>query len=163
MRVIDALPSILAELPVTLLVAGEFWHDKQTYLDRIERHGIADRVRLVDRYVANEEVGELFAASDLVVQPYETATQSAVTQLAFDCGRPVLVTRVGGLPETVQHGVTGYVVPPADSPAIAASVVDFFRNRRGPEMERAVEASGTRFGWDSFVSAVERVIERCDR
>lgn len=163
MRVIDAMPQILAHTEVRLVIAGEFWHDRADYLNRIEELGLSDRITVIDRYVPNEEVGTLFAAADIVVQPYETATQSAVTQLAFDLDRPVVVTDVGGLPETVDDRKTGYVVPAADSSPIAVSVIDFFANDRGESMERAILETRDRFGWPRFVDAVERLLRRCDR
>jgi glycosyltransferase involved in cell wall biosynthesis len=156
-HLVDAMPSILARRDVRLVVAGEFWHDRQDYFDRIASLGIGERVTILDRYAPNEEVADLFAAADLVVQPYETATQSAVTQIAFDVGRPVVVTSVGGLPETVKDGVTGYVVPPRDPEAIVAAVLDFFENARGAAMERAVAEDRDRFSWSHVVDAVEAI------
>lgn len=157
-RLVEAMPGILERHAVRLIVAGEFWHDRQDYFDRIAALGIGDRVTILDRYTPNEEVAALFAAADLVVQPYESATQSGVTQLAFDLGRPVLVTAVGGLPETVRHLETGYVVPPADPAAIAAAVVDFFDNARGPAMETAVARDRDRFSWSEVVRTIESLI-----
>lgn len=155
---LDALPQILARFPVRLIVAGEFWRDRDSYLAQIARLGIAGQVVLLDRYVANEQVPDLFAAADLVVQPYETATQSAVTQIAFDAGRPVVVTSVGGLPETVRHGGTGYVVPPRDSVAIAGAVVDFFENARAESMQAEILREADRFSWPRFTAVLEKAI-----
>jgi glycosyltransferase involved in cell wall biosynthesis len=155
---VEAMPGVIERAKARLVVAGEFWKDKQTYLDRIAELGVGDRITLLDRYLPNEEVADVFAAADLVVQPYETATQSAVTQMAFDLGRPVLVTEVGGLPESVRHGVTGYVVPPANPEAIVSAVADFFENGRGPAMEAAVETDRDRFSWNRAVEAVERAL-----
>lgn len=154
-HLLEAMPRILERRAVRLIVAGEFWHDRQEYFDRIDALGVTDRITIVDRYVANEEIADLFAAADLVVQPYVTATQSAVTQIAFDAGRPVLVTAVGGLPETVRHLETGYVVAPEDPEAIARAVVDFFENARGPAMEAAIAGDRERFSWPAFVEVVE--------
>jgi glycosyltransferase involved in cell wall biosynthesis len=157
-HLIEAMPRVLERRAVRLVVAGEFWHDRQDYFDRITALGIGDRVTVLDRYAPNEEVANLFAAADLVAQPYETATQSAVTQIAFDVGRPVLVTSVGGLPETVRHLETGYVVPPSDPAAIADAIVDFFEHHRGAAMETAVASDRDRFSWPRFVDAIEAVI-----
>lgn len=157
-HLVEAMPRILERERVRLVVAGEFWHDRQDYFDRIAALGIGERVTVLDRYTPNEEVADLFAAADLVVQPYETATQSAVTQIAFDMGRPVVVTAVGGLPETVLHGETGYVVPPSDPEAIAGAVLDFFEHGRGPAMEAAVARDRERFSWPRFVSTLEQAI-----
>ena len=158
-HLVEAMPRILERRRVRLVVAGEFWHDRQDYFDRIAELGIEDAVTILDRYTPNEEVADLFATADLVVQPYETATQSAVTQIAFDMGRPVLVTEVGGLPETVRHGETGYVVAPSDPEAIAEAVGDFFDHGRGPAMEAAVALDRDRFSWPRFVETLERAID----
>lgn len=157
-HVLDAMPAILARRRARLVVAGEFWRDRHEYIDRIDRLGIRDAVTLIDRYVANEEIGRLFAAADLVVQPYESATQSAVTQIAFDAGRPVVVTNVGGLPETVRNGETGYVVPPFDPSAIADAVDDFFEHARAASMGAAIEADSDRFSWPRYVDRIEEAI-----
>ena len=63
---------MLKEKNVTLLIVGEFWSDKQSYLDKMGRNGISVNVRIVDEYVPNEEIGIYFATS-LVVQPYISA------------------------------------------------------------------------------------------
>lgn len=157
-HVLQAMPNILAKRKVRLVVAGEFWHDRAEYLELISRLGIEHAVTIVDRYVPNEEVRDLFAAADLVVQPYESATQSGVTQIAFDARRPVVVTSVGGLPETVRHGVTGYVVPPFDHQSIADAVADFLDRGRAQAMESAIEADLVRFCWPSYIDAIERAI-----
>jgi len=80
---LEALPRVLASQPVTLLVVGEFWRDKADYLATVERLGLEGHVRLVDRYVPNEEVATYFAAADLVVQPYRSASGSGICQLAY--------------------------------------------------------------------------------
>jgi glycosyltransferase involved in cell wall biosynthesis len=157
-HLLDAMPGILTRHSVRLLVAGEFWHDRPAYLEQIKRLGITDQVILLDRYVPNEEVARLFAAADLVVQPYDAATQSGVTQLAFSLGRPVLVTSVGGLPESVDHGTTGYVVPPGDASAIAAAVDDFLSRDRGPAMEAQIINQQQRFSWDGYIARLEEAL-----
>ncbi len=64
-----------------LLVAGEFYEDKRPYIEQVAKLGLADRIRIVDRYIPNEDVGLYFAAADVVVLPYETATQSGIVRL----------------------------------------------------------------------------------
>ena len=92
---LDAMPMILKEKNVTLLIVGEFWSDKQSYLDKIGRNGTSANVRIVDEYVPNEEIGIYFAASDLVVQPYISASGSGICQLPYGFDRPVIATNVG--------------------------------------------------------------------
>ena len=61
-----------------------------------------------------------FSAADFVVQPYKTATQSGVTQIAYQFCVPMVVTAVGGLPEIVPDGRVGYVCPPTAEGVAAA-------------------------------------------
>jgi glycosyltransferase involved in cell wall biosynthesis len=147
---IEALPKILEERPVTLVIAGEFYEDRAETEALIDRLGVRAHVRLYDQYIPNEEVARYFRAADLCVQPYVSATQSGITQLAWGFARPVLATAVGGLPEVIDDGVTGYLVPPETPAAIADAVLDFFENERGGAMERAVIEARERFSWPSL-------------
>ena len=87
-----ALPHVRQRLPhVRLIVAGEFWRDKQMYLDLISELGLDERVLLHDRYIPNEEVSSsIFAAADVLVAPYKSITGSAVLQVAAAFGLPVI-------------------------------------------------------------------------
>ncbi|MBN2471571.1 MAG: glycosyltransferase family 4 protein, partial [Anaerolineae bacterium] len=63
------------------------------------------------------------AISSGVVLPYRAITQSAVLQNAFACGRPVVVTRVGGLPDVVEAGRNGFLAAPEDPASLAEAIV----------------------------------------
>jgi glycosyltransferase involved in cell wall biosynthesis len=114
---------------------------------------------MIDRYVANEEVEKYFAACDLVVLPYLSATQSAVVQIAYGFSKPVVVTSVGGLPDVVEDGSTGYVVPPNDPAAVARAIVRFFETGVSAEMERNIAASAERFSWERCKQALADLVE----
>ncbi len=135
---------------VKLLIAGEFYDDKQTYLDFIEKNDMQDRVIIRDEYIAESDVKYFFAAASIVAQTYRTATQSGVTQIAYHFGRPMLVTDVGGLSEIVPHEKVGYVCAPTPE-AIAADLRRFFVQNREGEFSAAVDAERSRFGWKHFV------------
>ncbi len=94
--------------------------------------------------------GVLAEAADLVVQPYVTATQSGISQIAFAFGKPVVATAVGGLPDIIDDGETGFLVPPEDSKAIAAAVERFFSESMAEPMRDAIMASRERFSWSSM-------------
>ena len=83
---------------VKLIVAGEFYGDPEPYLKQIKDLQIEDRVVLRTDFIPDSEVNRYFSAADIVAQPYKTATQSGVTQIAFHFEKPMLVTNVGGLP-----------------------------------------------------------------
>jgi D-inositol-3-phosphate glycosyltransferase len=155
---LQALPQIRSRHRLRLLVAGEFYEARERYDRLLDRLGIADQVTFLDRYVAVEEVPGLFAAADLCVQPYRSASQSGVSKLAMQFGCPVVLTDVGGLAEDVADGITGYVVPPEDPAAIAAAVDRFCRDRERHDFGAAIREARARFGWGPLVSALEELL-----
>ena len=154
---IEALPLVLEKQDVHLLIAGEFWDGVQTYLDLIRSLNLRSHVTLVDRYVPNEEVGVYFTAADLVVLPYVEATQSGIVQMALGFGVPVLTTTVGGLGEAVRDGITGLLVHPEDSQALALAIRRYFQEQLGPGMRANIQADSDRFAWAKIVSLMEQL------
>lgn len=152
---LEAVPEVLNIIPVTLLVVGEFWKDKDYYLNLIEELGIKANVIFVDEYVPNEEVGEYFNVADLVVQPYISATGSGIIQIAFGFHRPVISTRVGCLPEVVDDGKTGYLVSPKSSSEIATAIIKFFESKKKAEFRENIKKDNYRFSWDRMVDVIE--------
>ena len=125
---LEALPDVLDEVPnLHLIVAGEPYDDPERYRRLIRRHDLGDRVHWRDDYIPSGDVPSYFCAADLVVQPYVSATQSGVAQIATHFERPMVVTDVGGLAETIPHEEAGFIVPPEDPPALANAIVRFFQ------------------------------------
>lgn len=125
---LEAMPAILEALPnAHLIVAGEPYDDPKRYRKLIDAHDLGTRVHWHDEYIPSGEVPTYFGAADLVVQPYVSATQSGVAQIATHFEVPMVVTDVGGLAETVPHEEAGFVVPPEDPATLADAVVRFFR------------------------------------
>jgi len=157
---IAAMPEILTKIPATLLIVGEFWKDKAVYLKMIDDLGIGAHVKIVDAYVPNEDVDQYFNAADLVVQPYVSATGSGVVQMAFGFNKPVVATAVGSLPEIVEDGKTGFVVPPADPFAIARAVIRFFDENKAVTFGENIKNQQYRFSWDHLVDGIETLLDR---
>lgn len=153
-----ALPSIVERLPsFRLIVAGEFYESRTTYLSLIDRP-LRDHLILHDHYIPSEHVGRYFAAADLVIQPYTTATQSGVAQIAFHYGVPLIVTDVGGLAEVVPHEKAGLVVPPDDPAALAAAVVRFFGDNLAPALREGVRIQREQYTWGGVADALEDLL-----
>ncbi|MCZ6766069.1 MAG: glycosyltransferase [bacterium] len=144
---LTAFAETLRDGPATLLVVGEFYEKRDGYDAMIEELGIAEHVRIVDEYVPNEAVEKYFKACDVVVLPYLSATQSGIVQVAYGFDKPVIVTEVGGLPDVVDHGETGFVVPPRDSGALAAAIREFFNDGSPDRFEGRIVAAKSRFSW----------------
>jgi len=150
-----AMPGILEDLDVTLFIVGEFWKDKDQYMDLISSLGIKDNVIIVDEYVPNEAVGNYFSAADLVVQPYVSATGSGVVQTAFGFARPVVATKVGCLPEVIAHEKTGFLVAPANSQKIVDSVKQYFTRTDVDAMRQNIIRENEKFSWRYLVKVIE--------
>ena len=152
-----AMPAILREdSNARLLVVGEFGSDRKDYQALIDESGVGGRVDVVDSYTPDREVEKYFAAADLVVLPYISATQSGIVQIAYGFTKPVIVTEVGGLPDVVEDGRTGYVVKPKNPEAIAEAVVEFFRENRAENMAENIEKEAYRFSWERMGDVIER-------
>lgn len=144
---------------VKLLVAGEFYSDSKPYTQQIEQLGIADRVVLRTDFIPDSKVNLYFSACDLVTQPYKSATQSGVTQIAFHFGKPMLVTDVGGLAEIVPDGKVGYVVQP-DVKQIADAIVRYYVEDKEQDFTNAVLDEKKKYLWSNMTKAIEEVSEK---
>ena len=154
---LQSLPLILDRFPIHLLVAGESWEDVRPYRELVERLHLQERVTMHTRYVPDEMVPTYFAASDLVVVPYTSATQSGIVQLAHGFRKPVVVGNVGGIPEAVEQGRTGYLVPPRNPEAIAEAVIHFFSSGGASTMPGHIEARLQERSWERLAEAVEAI------
>jgi glycosyltransferase involved in cell wall biosynthesis len=139
-----------------LIVAGEFYEEKDSYFELVRKYKIENDVIIHNRFIDNNEVPLFFSAADLVVQPYKSATQSGVTQIAFHYDTPMLVTDVGGLREVVTDMVSGYVVNP-DPDEIAGALNDYFDNNRKESFKKGVREGKERFSWNNMTAAITEV------
>jgi glycosyltransferase involved in cell wall biosynthesis len=136
-----------------LLIAGEFYEDKQPYLDLISKFHIDEQVILLDQFIPNDDVKLYFSAANIVALPYRSATQSGVTQVSFHFEVPTLVTNVGGLGEIIPHNVAGYVVEP-NPKAIANSIDDYFANKKEQQFTEGMKHEKQKYEWSIFVNEV---------
>ncbi len=155
---VQAMRAVREQVDAHLLVVGEFWAAPGFYLRYAEEFGVSDAVTIINRYVPNEELGPYFDLADVVVLPYVSATQSAVVQLAFGFGKPVITTRVGGLHEVVSDGVNGLIVPPQDDQALAAAIVRYFQQNLAEQFSANVRltAMDRDYSWSQLVATLEQ-------
>ena len=136
-----------------LIVAGGVYTALEPYLNRIADNGLQDEVLLHDRFIPDDDVKYYFSAADFVVQPYKTATQSGVTQIAYQFCVPMVVTKVGGLAEIVPDGRVGYVCEP--TPEGVAGAIE--RMYEGDTLQRFREncvEERRRFSWEEMCSRI---------
>ena len=109
-----------------ICIAGKFEGDFDLYKKLIQD---TTKFEIINRYVSNNEVSELFDSSDIVVLPYVSATQSGVLALAFGFGKPVVATDTGSIPEVLEDGRTGLIVPPCDEKALAHAILELLLDK----------------------------------
>lgn len=163
-HLLRAMTAILEERPkIHLLVVGEFFEgDKADYMEMIAQSGIpSGALTLVDGYLPDKEVEPYFAACDLVVLPYESATQSGIVQIAYGFEKPVVATAVGGLPEVVLDEKTGFVTPPLDDEALAQAVIRFFVEHKAAEFQENIRREAYKYSWDRMNETVEKLYREC--
>jgi glycosyltransferase involved in cell wall biosynthesis len=151
---IDALH--LARLPADffLTIAGEFWQGKEELLYRIKEKSLHSRVEVLDRYLPDQEAADLFRRADLVVLPYRSATGSGVIPLAYHYNKPVLVTPVGGLPESVLAGESGFIAERPTAESIARCLeLGYARIRQG-SMQEGISRAKEKLSWGNFVDCL---------
>ena len=139
-----------------LLVAGEFYTDAKPYIDLIENNHLQDVVTMSSDFIPDTEVVNYFCAADLVVQPYKSATQSGVTQIAYHFDKPMIVTDVGGLSELVPDGVVGYVVQP-DPSEIATAILRFYDENKEKEFAENAAQEKQKYSWGKMVEAIDEL------
>lgn len=141
---------------VRLIVAGEFYGDGSKYLQQAKDLGIDQSIVWRTEFVPDAQVRYYFGASDLIVQPYKTATQSGVTQIAYHFEKPMLVTRVGGLAEIVPDGKVGYSVEPHID-AIADAITDFCTTER--DFTQGIKDEKQKYSWAVMSQKIQQLCQ----
>ena len=140
---------------ITLTVAGSGNFDFD-----IKPYTAFPQIKIINEFVQPDLLAELVQNSSVVVCPYTDATQSGVVMSAYAFKKPVIATRVGGLPEMVDDGSTGLLIAPKDSPAIKEAVLKLYYH---PEilqkMEENIEAEYYRGdkSWDHAAAQFMKV------
>jgi len=151
---LKAMPYIIQQIKdIKLIIAGEFYSDKEKYFALLNELRIIEHVHIVNRFIPSEEVKYFFSLADLVVQPYLSATQSGITQIAYHFEVPMVVTDVGGLAELVPDGKVGYVVP-VDYKQVAKAVIDFFEFNRSGQFRDGLKEEKKKNTWANMVRGI---------
>ena len=153
-NMLKAMPFILKKQEVKLIIAGEFWGDLNKYKLTAERLGINHNVLFVNRYINNEEVEIFFKASDIVIAPYLSHTNSGVIQLAFSFNKPVIATDVGSFKEVI--GNKGYITKnnPKD---IAEEVIHFYKSKAKKRLVNNIKNNKVNSSWSKLINTIENL------
>lgn len=140
---------------VKLLVAGEFYEDEAPYRELMKDPVLQERVILRTQFIPDSEVARYLCAADVVIQPYRNATQSGVTPLAYHFEKPMIVTRVGGLPDLVPEGSVGLHADPEPA-SLVESILKFYEIGEAHFLPGLREEK-KKYSWDKLVEAIRSV------
>ena len=153
---IRALPAIAERVPdVRLVVAGDPIEAAEPYEQLARELGVAERIDWRLRFLADAEIADVMEEAAVVVLPYRHIESSGVLATALGHGRPVVVTDVGSLGDTVREFEAGAVVPPEDAAALAEACSRLLR-----EPTQAATAAPQLLSWERSAEAHERLYEQ---
>jgi len=142
-----------------VILAGECYENPQKYFDIIEELKLDKYLDINMEFIPDNDVKNYFSASNVVVLPYKTATQSGITNIAYNFNRPVIISDVGGLSETVLNGKTGYVTKPLPKD-IANSVIKYFTENKYQEFSGNIKDYKKQYSWSIFANKLMEFAEK---
>lgn len=155
---IEALAIVRKKMDVTLVVAGEFYSDKQKYLDLINKAKLQDSVILNNDFIPTADVKYYFSAADAVILPYKSATQSGIVQVAVNFEKAVIATDVGGISEVIRDCQEGYIVEKENPNALADAIIRFYSEEREFEFTISMNRLKEKYSWKNFVKGMYELI-----
>jgi glycosyltransferase involved in cell wall biosynthesis len=155
-HLLDAMPGVLERWPdAVLLLVGD--GPRREELERRVRDD-APLGRAVRFLGWRSDVDRLISASDVLVLPSDSEAAPLPVLEAMKAGAPVVAARVGGVPEIVADGESGYIVPRGDATALAEALQ---RMLRTPEHMRRLGLAGRRIAEERFgIEGAARALER---
>ena len=139
-----------------VIVAGEFYTDDKKYYDQVKKHNLEQEIFFFPDFIPDSKVTVYFSACDVVVQPYKSATQSGVTQIAYHFEKPMIVTGVGGLKELVPHNKAGYVVE-KEPRAIADAIFDFYDKNMENNFIQHIKQEKEKYSWSRMIETIKKL------
>ncbi len=154
MFLLDALPDLIKQHNVRLIIAGEFYESEIPYRQKIKDLNIEGNIILLSSFMPENKVRYFFSACDCLVLPYINATQSGIVPLAYFYDKPVIVTNVGGLSEVVINRKTGFVINPSSSNEISEAVNMFYNENLEGEFSENIKEEKKKYSWEAFVNNI---------
>lgn len=159
-HLLKALSIIKNKIPnVKLYIVGDFGGEKDHYLKIIKDLNIENYILIEDAYVSDDDVEKYFTATDMVILPYESATQSGIVQIAYEFFKTCSCYKCRGLPEVVADGKTGYVVPPFNAEELGQAIVKFYECNDKRHFEKEIENEAYKFSWDRMNEILDEIVE----
>ena len=153
---LDILIQSLPFLPddYHLIIAGEVYGDFTKYQQLIDQYNLKNKISLFIKYINDGEVTNFFSAADVCVLPYKSATQSGITQIAFNFNLPVIATAVGGLSEMIEDGKTGLILDSQNPEILAEKINYYFDKKLKQSLSNNIKNKREEYSWFGFSQSV---------
>jgi len=156
---IKAFPRLLENYPNSfLLIAGEFYDNPSTYLNLIDRLNIGNKVKVINKFIPNEEISRYYRVADVVILPYLSATQSAILNVTYSFKKPVIATDVGGLSEFVENGKTGVIVKPNSVDEIVRGFSEYLRLKSTVDFSKNIETHTSKNSFEKLPELINQIL-----
>jgi len=149
-----AVKNTLLDNNIKLIIAGEAYESLDRYKSIINKYDINNKVVWVNDFLSNNMIEKLMIISDLLVLPYKTASQSGVLSQAWQYNLPSIVTNVGGLPEYIDEGKSGYIVDPNNIDELDKKITQFFSSNDLYEMPKYIQSNKEKFSWENHIQGI---------
>jgi glycosyltransferase involved in cell wall biosynthesis len=155
---LDVLLRALADTKpeVSLTVAGEIWADRAEIRRLISELQLGERVTLIDKYVAADDVPAHFDAADALVLPYRSGTASQNALVALQLGLPVIATRAGAIADAISDGVNGILCATGDVADLARAINELYEPGTLERLQLGVRPPDTGPAWNYYIATMER-------
>ena len=143
-----------------LIILGECYENIDTYNEIICKSEISEFITWYNEYIPDNEVAKYFSAADIVTLPYRSASQSGIVQIAYYYDLPVIVSNVGGLPEVVQEGKSGFIMESENPKELANILEKNLNTNKLKVMSDYIKDYKKRFSWDKFIYSIEKLYNK---
>ena len=135
-----------------IIICGESYEDKAKYVDMISKFSSNNEIEWIDEYIPKDIASIYFAASDVVVLPYRSASQSGVIPLSYSYERPVIASNIMGISEMVEHKSTGFLFNKNNPDDLSKKIIDFFDSNN--DFKSNIIQFRERFSWKNFMKGI---------
>tara|TARA_B100001989_G_scaffold61199_1_gene41033 strand:+ start:97 stop:1218 length:1122 start_codon:yes stop_codon:yes gene_type:complete len=136
-----------------ILICGESYADTKFYNKMINHYSISNEIKWINEFIPDDEVATYFSASDIVVLPYLSASQSGIIPLAYSYQKPVVASDIKGIKEMILDGKTGYLFEKNNSKMLSEKIEKFFTIKRDYSLD--IEKFREYFSWDEFSAKIQ--------
>ena len=141
---------------IKLLIAGECYENKAKYDSIINQSNHRDKIMWIEDFIDDENVNIYFSASDVVVLPYRSASQSGIIPLSYHYNKPVITSNLESLIEVVDNYKTGIIFDLKQKKSLESAIDYFFKNDIS-QYDKNIYDFKAKFSWENFILEIEEI------